>query len=522
MNTRCLMGMCTLIGHLVCPNVVAAEWRLVPIDPTEHAVNVVVVDPSTSTRVLAATSQALYESQDRGTHWEQRWTAPGDAVMTHLTVSGSSSANLLVATTAGVYGSFDEGRHWQQIFGGIGETARHGTWLATHSAQPGTVFLGTREGLFISTDHGRRWSPLPTPAAARDVVRIEIDPEDPERLYLLAAAGLFIGRWKQGDWEQLLGAVNIGENAAPELEDIEEDVETDAHLRFYDLALEPQAPATVYVATSRGLQRSTDHGKSWHRVSGTGLDQASVRHVQFQSGTSPALYTATTQQVACYDAERNLWVPLTSGFAATPVNDLAANIDGLWAATSDGLYYYTAEPSNPLELLSRFEDEPTIGQVREAAIRYAEVHPDKITRWRRQASLQALLPTFDLGYDRGRSRDTNIDEGSFPNFQFIETEDHDDGFDVSLQWDLGNLIWNDDQTSIDVRSKLMVQLRDDIVDEVTRAYFERRRLQLTLLNDEPTGQEHLLEQELRLQELTAVLDGLTGGYFSRHLYLMTP
>jgi hypothetical protein len=29
-------------------------------------------------------------------------------------------------------------------------------------------------------------------------------------------------------------------------------------------------------------------------------------------------------------------------------------------------------------------------------------------------------------------------------------------WNVSLSWDLGELIWNGDQTSIDVRSKLMV------------------------------------------------------------------
>ena len=63
----------------------------------------------------------------------------------------------------------------------------------------------------------------------------------------------------------------------------------------------------------------------------------------------------------------------------------------------------------------------------------------------------------------------------------------------------------------------MVQLRDDIVDEVTRAYFERRRLQVRLLTDPPGDQQALLDQELRLQELTALIDGLTGGQFSQRM-----
>ena len=63
----------------------------------------------------------------------------------------------------------------------------------------------------------------------------------------------------------------------------------------------------------------------------------------------------------------------------------------------------------------------------------------------------------------------------------------------------------------------MVQLRDDILDEVTRTYFERRRLQIALLTQPPADEKQVIDKELRLQELTAMIDGLTGGYFSTHL-----
>jgi hypothetical protein len=121
----------------------------------------------------------------------------------------------------------------------------------------------------------------------------------------------------------------------------------------------------------------------------------------------------------------------------------------------------------------------------------------------------------DFGIDRDRSRSAHFDEGTFPKFQIVETEDRDTGVDLSINWELGDLIWNDDQTSIDVRSKLMVQLRNDIVDEVTRLYFERRRIQVTLLARPQDDSQQILEQELRVQELTALIDGLTGGYFSK-------
>ena len=60
----------------------------------------------------------------------------------------------------------------------------------------------------------------------------------------------------------------------------------------------------------------------------------------------------------------------------------------------------------------------------------------------------------------------------------------------------------------------MVQLRNDILDQVNRTYFERRRLQQELLASPPKDEHALIEKQLRLEELTADLDGLTGGYFS--------
>ncbi len=68
-----------------------------------------------------------------------------------------------------------------------------------------------------------------------------------------------------------------------------------------------------------------------------------------------------------------------------------------------------------------------------------------------------------------------------------------------------------------LQSELMVQLRDDILDEVTSYYYERRRLQIELLEAPPNDTRSRIKKELRVQELSANLDALTGGYFSRQL-----
>ena len=289
------------------------------------------------------------------------------------------------------------------------------------------------------------------------------------------------------------------------------------------IAIHPEDPHVLYLATSRGLQISEDAGITWRPVPQAGLPSLAATRLLLQTHSPLMVYTGTDKGLARFDPASQQWTVLTNGLAVAEVHDLIATGQEVWAATEHGLVRYSILPdplpdSAPPSAREIFEDltrEPTIAQVQLAAIQYAEVHPDKIRRWRRQAALQALLPTFNVGLDNDRAHDVGVDEGTFPHFQLIETEDRDSSIDFSVTWNLGELIWNNDQTSIDTRSKLMTELREDIVDRVTRTFYERRRLQLALLANPPTDHQMLLEKELRVEELTALIDGLTGGYFSK-------
>ncbi len=59
-----------------------------------------------------------------------------------------------------------------------------------------------------------------------------------------------------------------------------------------------------------------------------------------------------------------------------------------------------------------------------------------------------------------------------------------------------------------------MKLRDRLLTEVTRLYFERRRQQVALLLEPPAELRARVDAELRLLELTAGIDALTGGRFS--------
>ena len=63
----------------------------------------------------------------------------------------------------------------------------------------------------------------------------------------------------------------------------------------------------------------------------------------------------------------------------------------------------------------------------------------------------------------------------------------------------------------------MVELRNDLLSEATRIYYERRRLQIDLVFTPPVSEQEHLENLLRMDELTSLLDGMTDGFFSKRL-----
>ncbi|MFA5339263.1 MAG: hypothetical protein WC317_03825 [Candidatus Omnitrophota bacterium] len=127
------------------------------------------------------------------------------------------------------------------------------------------------------------------------------------------------------------------------------------------------------------------------------------------------------------------------------------------------------------------------------------------------------MPEVSVGYNN--DLDTTISTATSngrTNF-WVGPDDTSSGWDFTAKWDLGDLVYNTAQTSIDSRSKLMVELRNDIMEALNTVYFERKKLQKQLIRITDKESPAYTERELRIEELTASIDGLTGGYLSRKL-----
>ena len=60
-------------------------------------------------------------------------------------------------------------------------------------------------------------------------------------------------------------------------------------------------------------------------------------------------------------------------------------------------------------------------------------------------------------------------------------------------------------------------LVEGILKESTRLYYMRKRLQVDMILKPPTDQATILSKQLRIEELTAMLDAMTGGWYQRAL-----
>jgi len=497
--------------------VLAAEASWTDIGGGRLKVTAILVDPQQPQNIFFGSEEGVFRSTDGGKNWSSVFFLKGQNQAVHALVYANPDKNSLYAATgSGLFFSPDQAKSWKKVFQGKNELERDCQAVVVLE---GGIYLGTKAGLFFSFDRGQSWKSQPNELGYSQILAIAFknNVEGNHEVYAACVKGLFKTRSQSPSWDKIFSATSIQndlEQIEPD-EDQEEGVETS---EIRSVAIERENNGRIYLAASSGVYCSGDNGLSWQRISDQGLLKKDVRSIIAGSGSR--LYAAT--KAGLFVFQEGLWHDLSLRLVCGQVNsfsfDGAAN---LYVASSKGLF-----KSQSLDLIGQnssqsqndlLDNVPTIEQVQQAAMRFAEVEPDKIKNWRRLAAKKAWLPQMSLGGNRNTVDLWHWESGS-------TTKDGDDNlrkghdsfdWDVSLSWDLGDIVWSEAQNSIDVRSRLTVQLRNDILDEVTKIYFERLRVKEDLASLDIWDRKKKREKELRVKELNAYLDGLTGGYFSQ-------
>jgi len=473
-----------------------------------------------------ATNDTVYRREDGKDEWESIFYLP--AGENEINCIGGTKEDILIGTKRGLFRSRDRGATWRNVFRTI--TPEKGNILCINVPKniPGTILIGTSRGIFISEDLGDRWGDI-SGVLKNSPVKCIVTHNG--YIYAGADTGLYATADPARGWERVL--VKMAEEAKDNDGALPDSIETEEEDAGSLVRCIVAKDKRLYAGAGKTVFYSDDGGKSWQNLSGEGL-------AGFVTGLLPSskqdkLYCSTDKGIFEYSIDRSLWSEIYKGkdknFSVSGILFDNGGEERIWAVTDKGLYkfaigagdgsqapgQYTDIEKSLKTLKIIFDSEPSFKELQQAAIKYAEVSPEKIKNWRREARLKALFPKVSFSTDKNRSTNYEIYTSATKDYVIAGPDDISDGWDVSVSWELGDLIYSDDQTNIDVRSKLMVQLRNDILDDLRRVYYERKRIQFELAADPPKDVKVRFEKEMRLRELTQAIDDLTGNYLSERL-----
>lgn len=191
-----------------------------------------------------------------------------------------------------------------------------------------------------------------------------------------------------------------------------------------------------------------------------------------------------------------------------------------WAAVAQ------AADADVEDVLARFANEPTVQEVQRWATNAVDASPEQLRRWVSGAHRAAWLPEVGLDlrvrddWDRGFVYLGTDGSAPLPGIALAAVAEDSATtlareVRLSLRWRLSELAVSTESVRLLGEARDLAELRDEVCAEVTRLYFERRRRQVEILLAPVSSVQQQVADRLALDELTASIDALTGGAFSR-------
>ena len=159
--------------------------------------------------------------------------------------------------------------------------------------------------------------------------------------------------------------------------------------------------------------------------------------------------------------------------------------------------------------------EPTFDALKNAALRLAAADIARTRHLLRQASLQAILPTFKFTAGLDLERDESLNKQESVQDKWGAKTDRDLGFQITAQWKLSDLIFHADTLRVHTSLSMRASDREKLIQLLAGYVFERRKLILTTAAAQESDLRRSVEMQVRIEELTAIIDALTGGMLSR-------
>src|SRR5579884_95581 len=313
-------------GAFVSTNA-GGTWKPVNSGLASNELDAVTVDPENAKRAWVGTeySGGVFATSNGGT----KWTVDNSG----LPAVGKSgpSVSFLTAVPGKLYA----------VAGGLFRQTSGFSWksipipdysanvLAADPAQPSSLYLGTRSGVFLTTNAGSSWKLSVNGILANPTLAIAIDPANSQQMYAgTQDGGLYTSSDGGGGWTQaLLYGSPLG--AVPAL------------------AVNPTKPSTVWAGDTFGdLFESTNSGSTWTETFGfeKGLPNCFCPVVALAvSAAAPNSVYVAFNGAGVYETTNGggVWMAKNTGLTNLKVTGLAVSPSApahIYVGTGDGVF----------------------------------------------------------------------------------------------------------------------------------------------------------------------------------------
>jgi photosystem II stability/assembly factor-like uncharacterized protein len=175
--------------------------------------------------------------------------------------------------------------------------------LAVHPTEPRTLYLGSEQGLFRSSDGADHWTRVESPLNGRQIWSVLLLPQDSD----VVLAGTSPARLYRSD--------DGGRTWTEPSVEMVQDCPRIMHSRVTTLLADPAVPESMWAGVEiGGLFRSGDRGRSWRAV-GRGLSSLDIHALAIvpANGRTKRLLASTNNDVNLSTDEGETWQPLHIG-----------------------------------------------------------------------------------------------------------------------------------------------------------------------------------------------------------------
>ena len=253
-------------------------WSVV--GPNGGDVRVVTIDPADKNRLYISTLDGqVHASDDAGKSWKLLVNLNKPRlVLDQLFVDSRDSRTLYTSghrgnLSGGFFKSIDGGMTWKEAKE-LRDQAIHA--MTQSKVDPNTLFVGTKNGMWVSRDSGDTWSKLESPSSPLDINSMAIDPKNDRTIY----AGTTWRPYKSTDGGKSWRLIKNG---------LIDDSDV------FAMTIDPRKSDHLIASACSGIYESFNAGEKWAKIQGIPSQSRRTRDIVQHPTIAGTVYAGTTE-----------------------------------------------------------------------------------------------------------------------------------------------------------------------------------------------------------------------------------